>query len=113
MGRLLLNNVHHAGWLGQDRDGLIQLGDWGWDDDLTGAFSRQPYELWLEGCWDTCTTLKASGRSRLVHNEGKSSQLWWQDTHAWGLKVSRLLTIHAHKGRQCETSRAVGQQPQS
>jgi len=94
VGRLLLNNVHHAGWLGQDRDGLVQLGDWGWDDDLTGAFSRQPHELWLEGCWDTSATLKARGRSRLVDNEGKSSQVWWHDTHAWGLKVSRLLTIH-------------------
>jgi len=94
LGSLLLNNVHHAGWLGQDRDVFVKLGDWGWDDDLTGAFSRQLHELWLEGGWDTSATLKTRGRSRLVDNEGKSSQVWWHDTHAWGLKVSRLLTIH-------------------
>ena len=32
---LLVDNVLHASWDVQDRDVLIQLGHWGWDDDLT------------------------------------------------------------------------------
>jgi len=94
LGRLLLNNVHHASWLSQDRDALVQLGDWGWDDDLTGALGNFTHKLGLEGRWYASTTLKARGRSRLVQNEGNSSQVWPHDTHLWGLKVSRLFTIH-------------------
>jgi len=94
LGGLLFDNVHHASCLGQDRDTLVQLGDWGWDDDFTRALAGLVQEFWLESRWDTSTTLKARGRSRLVQNEGKSSQVWPHDTHAWSPKVNRLLTIH-------------------
>merc|ERR1711973_880317 len=76
LGGLLVDNVGHAGWLVQDRDALVQLGDWGWDDGFTGA------------------PLKTRLRARLVEHVGDGSQTWPHNTHTWGLQISRDLTIH-------------------
>merc|ERR1711915_336244 len=97
LGGLLVNNVGHASWLVQDRDGLVQLGDWGWDDGLTGALGRLAHELLLEGRWKARKAralLEARGGSRLVQHVGDGSQAWPHDAHAWGLDVSRALTVH-------------------
>merc|ERR1712058_43557 len=51
LGGLLVNNVRHASWLVQDRDALVQLGDWGWDDGFTGALLGLTHELLLEARW--------------------------------------------------------------
>jgi len=95
LGWLLLNDVHHASWWpGQKRDALIQLGDWGWDDDLTWALGGLTDKFFLEGGWEPRAAHKAWFSSRLVQHEGEGSQAWPQDTHAWGLKVSRAFTVH-------------------
>jgi len=91
---LLVNDVLHSGWDAQARDVLIQLGDWGWDDDLTGALGGLTDELFLKGGWETRAALEPSLGSGLVQHEGEGSQTWPQDAHAWGLQVSRALAVH-------------------
>jgi len=91
---LLLYNVLHASWDVQDRDALVQLGDWGWDDDLTWALGGHADIFFLKGGWEARAALEASFGSRLVQHEGEGSQAWPQDTHAWGLQVSRALAVH-------------------
>jgi len=86
--------VGHASWLVQDRDALVQLGDWSWDDGLTGALGGLTHELFLDGRWESRATLESGGGSRLVEHEGEGSQAWPHDTHSWGLEVSRELTVH-------------------
>jgi len=73
---------------------LIQPGDWGWDDDLTGALGGLADEFFLEGGWDARAALEPSLGSGLVQHKGEGSQAWPQDAHAWGLQVSRALSIH-------------------
>jgi len=78
----------------QARDVLVQLGDWCWDDDLTGALGGLTDELFLEGGWEARAALEPSLSSRLVQHEGEGSQAWPQNTHGRGLQVSRALAIH-------------------
>jgi len=52
LARLLLNNVGHASWVVQDRDALVQLVNWGWDNGLAGANLRLVLELLLKWSWD-------------------------------------------------------------
>jgi len=92
LGGLLVNNVGHASWLVHDRHALVQLGDWGWDDDLTGAPVGLALELFLDGSWESRATFKSSGGR--LEQIGVGSQGWPHDTHAWGLQVSRALTVH-------------------
>merc|ERR1711915_1127236 len=97
LGGLLVNNVGHASWLVQDRDALVQLGDWGWDDGFTGALSGFTLELLLEARWkarETRAPLETRLRARLVEHVGDGSQTWPHNTHAWGLQVSSDLTVH-------------------
>jgi len=94
LGRLLLNNMHHASWPGQKRDALVQFGDRGWDDNLSWALSGLTDKFFLEGSWEAGAAHKARFSSRLVQHEGEGSQAGPQDAHAWSLKVSRALTIH-------------------
>jgi len=97
LGGLLVDNVGHASWLVQDRDALVQLGDWGWDDSFTGALLGLVHVLLLEARWkarEARAVLKARLRSRLVQHVGDGSKTWAHDAHAWGLQVSRTLTIH-------------------
>jgi len=49
---------------------LIQLGDWGWDDDLTGALGGLTDEFFLEGGWDARAALEPSLGSGLVQHKG-------------------------------------------
>jgi len=91
---LLVNNVLHSSWDAQARDVLIQLGDWGWDDDLTGALGGLTDKFFLEGGWEARAALEPSLSSRLVQHEGEGSQAWPQNTHGRGLQVSRALAIH-------------------
>jgi len=94
LGGLLLNNVHHASWLDQEGDALVQLRDWGWDDNLTWAPGGLTDEFFLEGSWESRAAHKAGFGSRLVQHEREGSQAWPQDAHAWGLQVSGALAIH-------------------
>jgi len=97
LGGLLVDNVGHAGWLVQDRDALVQLGDWGWDDGFTGALGGFTLELLLEARWkarETRAPLKTRLRARLVEHVGDGSQTWPHNTHTWGLQISRDLTVH-------------------
>merc|ERR1712029_598053 len=97
LGGLLVDNVGHAGWLVQDRDALVQLRDWGWDDGFTGAPGGFTLPMLLEARWkarETRAPLKTRLRARLVEHVGDGSQTWPHNTHAWGLKISRDLTVH-------------------
>jgi len=97
LGGLLVNNVGHAGWLVQDRDALVQLGDWGWDDGFTGALGGFTLELLPKARWkarETRAPLKTRLRARLVEHIGDGGQTWPHNTHAWGLQISRDLTVH-------------------
>merc|ERR1711973_481061 len=93
----LFDNVGHASWLVQDRDTLVQLGDWGWDDCFTGALGGFTLELLPEARWkarEARAPLKTRLRARLVEHVGDGSQTWPHNTHAWGLQISSDLTVH-------------------
>jgi len=94
LGGLLLNNVGHTNWPVQKGDPLSKDGDWGWDDSLTGTLGRLGLELSLQGGWDARATLEAGGGARLVDQVGDSGKVWPHDALAWGLQVSRALTVH-------------------
>jgi len=72
---------------------LIQLGDWGWDDVLTGALGGLTDEFFLEGSLDARAVLEPSLCSGLVQHEGESSQTWPKDAHMRGLSIFFLLNL--------------------
>merc|ERR1719204_1756830 len=76
------------------REILSKDGDWGWDDSLKGTLGRLGLELSLKSGWDARATLEARGGARLVDQVGDSSKVWPHDALAWGLQVSRALTVH-------------------
>merc|ERR1719184_516959 len=87
--KINLDNV-----IGQKRHALVQFGDWGWDDNLTWALGGLTGKFFLEGSWEARAAYKTWFSSRLVQHEGEGSQAWSQNTHTWGLEVSRALTVH-------------------